>query len=197
VGNDDASKPPGRQTAQQATDPAGFETFYRMHYRELVKAAMYIGATLHDAQEAVDASMEEIHGRWASIQHPRAYAHRAVRSNLKKLKGRGLDRIRRRQVECGEGACEKGEDARLTAWEDMQWVIQLLESLPPSQREVMAFVVDGLKPGEVAEMLGITPEAARHRLFTARAQLKLALQDQRNTGERGTLAASPAEEVTE
>jgi RNA polymerase sigma-70 factor (ECF subfamily) len=197
VDNGDASKPPEQQAAQESNDPVEFEVFYRTYYRELVKAAMYAGATLHDAQEAVDASMEEIHGRWTNIQHPRAYAHQAVRSNLKKLKGRGLDRIRRRQIECGEGVWEEGKDARLTVWEDTQWVRQLLESLPPSQREAMAFVVDGLKPGEVADVLGITPEAARNRLFAARARLKVALRDQRNVGEQETRTASPAEEVTE
>src|SRR5712664_3614474 len=98
--NGDASKPPEQEAAHQSTDPVEFEAFYRMYYRELLRAAMYAGAKLHDAEDAGDASMEEIYGRWADIQHPRAYAHRAVRTNLNKQQVRGLDRIRRRQVEC-------------------------------------------------------------------------------------------------
>ena len=47
--NGDASKPPGRQAEHESADPVEFETFFRMYYRELLRAAMYVGAKLHDA----------------------------------------------------------------------------------------------------------------------------------------------------
>jgi RNA polymerase sigma-70 factor (ECF subfamily) len=61
-------------------------------------------------------------------------------------------------------------------WEDGQWVIQLLESLPPKQAEVMVLVVDGLAPVDIAGLLGRTPEAVRQNLMEARKRLKRALE---------------------
>jgi len=62
---------------------------------------------------------------------------------------------------------------------------------------VLAFVLDGLQPGEIAEELGITPGAVRQRLLAARKQLKLALQDQRNDDGRIQRAVDLAKEVTQ
>jgi RNA polymerase sigma factor (sigma-70 family) len=192
--NGDAAMQPAQSAGHGAAD---FEVFYRARYRELVKAAMYAGATQHEAEDATDASMEDVLRHWASIEYPVAYARKALGSNLKKLKTRNLDRTRRRQIECGAAVGKDQEDARLSAWEEVQWTRQLLESLPPAQRDVMAFVVDGLKPGEIAELLGITPGATRQRILAARQQLKLALQAERGPSSSTSRPASPAKEVTE
>jgi RNA polymerase sigma-70 factor (ECF subfamily) len=51
-----------------------------------------------------------------------------------------------------------------------------LAALPESQREVLLLVVvERLEPGDVAPILGLTPEAVRQRLSRARAQLHAAL----------------------
>lgn len=51
-------------------------------------------------------------------------------------------------------------------------------ALPPAYREVALLVgVEGLRPTEVAEILGQRPEAVRQRLARARTQLAAALGD--------------------
>nr|WP_305257089.1 sigma factor-like helix-turn-helix DNA-binding protein [Streptomyces sp. NBS 14/10] len=47
--------------------------------------------------------------------------------------------------------------------------------LPVRQREVMAWTLDGYRPQEIAQIIGITPEAARKNLERGRALLKQAL----------------------
>jgi DNA-directed RNA polymerase specialized sigma24 family protein len=123
--------------------------------------------------------MEEVLRRWTEINHPQAYARRAVMSNLVKDKTRGLDRVRRREAQVVQTAAEGGDDAGLVMWEDQEWVRELLESLPPAQRAVMALVVDGFSADEVAFLLGKSPGAVRQNLCDARVRLKAALQDER------------------
>jgi RNA polymerase sigma factor (sigma-70 family) len=77
-----------------------------------------------------------------------------------------------------EGRREGQTDRELTVWEDQQWVRQLLESLPPMQRTVMALVVDEFTPAQVAEMLGKTPAAVRQTLRSARKHLKGKLREE-------------------
>jgi RNA polymerase sigma factor (sigma-70 family) len=166
----------------------GFADFFRTSYRELVRAAMYAGATQHEAEEAAATTMKDVFKRWAELDNPLAYARRAVVNDFVKEKTRNLDRVRRRMAAHGAGTADGREDSRLTVWEDRQWVTQMLASLPPGQRDVMAFIVDGFTPTEIAALLGRSPIAIRQSLHAARSRLKSALQreqaDQQTTSSK-------------
>jgi RNA polymerase sigma factor (sigma-70 family) len=155
----------------QCGPPTGFVEFYRVHYREVVRTARYAGASRHEAEEAAAEAMREVLEHWARLDDPLAYARRAAVSNFLKEKTRGLNRIRRRQVERGAGTAEAAEDPNLTIWENNQWVIRMLASLPRGQRDVMALIVDGFTPPEIATLLGRTPAAIRRSLCDARRRL--------------------------
>jgi RNA polymerase sigma-70 factor (ECF subfamily) len=139
---------------------------------------MYLGATMQEAEDAVQTTMSELLRRWEAIGNRFGYARRAVISNYLKEKTRGLKRIRDHQIELGDVTPEVDDGRAMTAWEDEQWVLQILESLPPAQREVMAFVVDEFKPIEIAELLGKTPEAIRRNLHATRQRLRRTLQQE-------------------
>lgn len=65
---------------------------------------------------------------------------------------------------------------RLAASEAQARVERAVAALPEVQREVFLLVVgEGLTPAEVADALGITPEAARQRLARARRAVEEAL----------------------
>ncbi|HMH90225.1 MAG TPA: sigma-70 region 4 domain-containing protein [Streptosporangiaceae bacterium] len=49
--------------------------------------------------------------------------------------------------------------------------MQLLESLPPAQREVLACMVDMFPRKEIAQLLGKTDAAVRQNLHAARKSL--------------------------
>jgi RNA polymerase sigma factor (sigma-70 family) len=166
--------PPTRP--RTAAEMAAFEAFYRENWRRLVRIAVYLGAIQDDAEDAAEETMTEVFQRWGDIESPLAFARRAVVSHFLKEKTRGTERVRRRLVERGERLQEGQQDARLTLWEDRQWVTQLLRSLPPTQRDVMAFIVDEFSPTEVATLFGSNPPAIRQNLLAARRQLQRELQ---------------------
>ena len=155
---------------------AAFEAFYRENWHRLVRITVYLGAIQDDAEDAAEETMTEVFQRWGDIESPLAFARRAVVSHFLKEKTRGTERVRRRLVERGGRLQEGQQDARLTPWEDRQWVTQLLRSLPPTQRDVMAFIVDEFSPTEVATLFGSNPQAIRQNLLAARRQLQRALQ---------------------
>ena len=166
---DTADFPPGRP---------GFEDFFRASFRELVKTAMYAGAAWEEAEDAASATLTEMLGRWEEIRNPRSYARRAVVHNFIKDRTRKPDRIARRMIERTEvRAGEAAGGSQLTAWEDDEWVMELLRYLPSAQREVMALVVDGFSHAEIAMTLGKTSEAVRQNLLAARQRLSRALHD--------------------
>ncbi|MFG2000957.1 RNA polymerase sigma factor [Spirillospora sp. NPDC048911] len=163
----DAAGPPGGDA------PASFEDFYHRHYATLIKAALALGATWDEASETVDQVMLEAWKRWDDLRQPLAWARRAAFHDLLKIKRRE----QRHQADpldlCPE---EQGHEASMNIWADRQWVLQLLERLPPAQREVMAHVFDGLTPAETAEYLGKTQPNVRKNLQLARERLKRELR---------------------
>ncbi|MFE2672416.1 sigma-70 family RNA polymerase sigma factor [Streptomyces hygroscopicus] len=52
---------------------------------------------------------------------------------------------------------------------------EALSWLPPRQREVMAWTLDEYRPQEIAQIMGMTPEAARKNPERGRTLLKQAL----------------------
>ena len=51
-------------------------------------------------------------------------------------------------------------------------MLAALAALPPKQREVMAWCIDGYSPAEIAGELGADPAAVRQNLAKARKNLK-------------------------
>jgi RNA polymerase sigma factor (sigma-70 family) len=173
--------PPAERRAPQA----GFTAFFRDRYRPLMTVAMYAGATKPEADEAVSLAMAEVLRRWDELKDRPAYARKAVISNFIKIRTRGLDRTRVKQLQFRAGTPQYRDDQSLSYWEDKQWVTQLLNSLPPKQREVMACMVDGFEPYEIAVLLGRSPDAVRQSPEEARRRLKREDQVIERTGSMG------------
>jgi RNA polymerase sigma factor (sigma-70 family) len=165
----------GSQVAYLESFSTPFEDFYRGDYRLLLKVALVAGASWDQAQDAVDQAMEDVLRRWPAIEHPRAYARRAVLSHVVKQKKRDQERLPR-MLRGGHLVAEACEDQDLTVWEDAEWVSQTLKSLPSTQREIMEYVVEGLSTTEISELLGKTPAAVRKNVQLARQKLKRGLR---------------------
>lgn len=158
-------------TWEAACPVPGFEEFYRGAYRPLLRDVMCVGGTPHEAEDAVSAAMAEVLQRWDTIENPRGYAYRVAISSMIKSRQRGLKRIRERLIQVGDIPPEHELDPCLTAWEEQEWVTTLLKSLPPAQREVLAYMVDMLTRQEIAQLLGKTEAAVRQNLCAARKSL--------------------------
>jgi RNA polymerase sigma factor (sigma-70 family) len=152
--------------------PEGFEEFFRTSFPELVRTAMTAGAELEEAKDAAAKTLAEMLRLWPVPGYPLAYARRAVVNNFIKDKTRGNRRVAQRLIDRGHVPHHEGaEDARLTAWEDDQWVADVLSVLPPEQRKVMECIARGLDREEIAEELGKSRATVRRNLCDARARL--------------------------
>jgi len=180
-------------TALEKSASKAFEAFFRSEYTSLLRVAIYAGASEDEAHETVQESMLEAYRKWATIENPRAWTCKAVVNNFIKVKRRNAERLAR-TLAGGHLTSEIDDRASLTVWEDTQWVSQLLDQLPPAQRVIMAYIIDGWRPAEVAYLLGKTPVAIRKNLQLARRRLKAELA-RRHEQERH-LAANYADEAT-
>lgn len=154
-----------------AASEQDFENFYRSSYRLLLRDVIFAGGNPHEAEDALSAALVDVFQRWDRIVSPYAYARRAAISNLIKNRQRGLPRVRDRLIEHGAVPGAQEQDLALTAWEDQEWVMQLLDSLPEAQREVLACMIDELTRQEIAQLLGKSEAAVRQNLCAARARL--------------------------
>jgi RNA polymerase sigma factor (sigma-70 family) len=154
-----------------ADSPGEFEEFYRDEYRMLIKVALAAGATMDEAEDASNQTMLEIWRGWKKIDHPRAYARKAVVSNVYKQRKRDSRRTGL-AIKGGHLTAGGDVDTQLVVWEDQQWVEQMLRGLPPAQQAVMRCVVDALSVAEISELLGKTPETIRKNLELARKRLR-------------------------
>ena len=165
-----AGAPPPADTRPLA--PEGFEEFFRTSFRELVATAMIAGAKPEKAEDAAAKTLAEMLLIWPVPGYPLAYARRAVVNNFIKDKTRGNRRVARRLIDRGHVPHREGaEDSQLTAWEDDQWVGDMLSILPPEQRKVMECIARGLDREEIAKELGKSRAAVRRSLCDARASL--------------------------
>jgi RNA polymerase sigma factor (sigma-70 family) len=148
-----------------------FALFYHRHVAVLIRFVMRLGATPHEAADAVHTAFAEAFPRWGQITAPHAWLRTvSARSYLRQTAGReyptALIPDRPGDTCPVEAVILKEEEKRVYA---------ALAALPPRQRHVMAWHLDGFTHAEIAGALGITPEAARQNYARARAALKRSL----------------------
>ncbi len=147
-----------------------FAAWFRESFVKLRADLMRIGVKYEEAQDATAQAAEDLLRRWEKVEHPYAYARTAALRSVIKCRKRSSRDFQRGLLQ--ESLAVSREDPGLTAWEDREWVMSLLDHLPPAQREVMACVVDQFTPAETALLLGRTPAATRRALADARKSLR-------------------------
>ncbi|MEV5561199.1 RNA polymerase sigma factor [Nonomuraea wenchangensis] len=175
------NKSTARAAAPPEADPSSrdqVEQFFRDHYRLLMKVARMHGATAQEADDAVGMTMIDLWQRWHAINNPKAYACRAVISNFIKNRNQA-NRESERLLRTQAPPMEADWDFRMTLWEDREWVEQMLDQLPPVQREVMACYLEGLASVEIGEYLSKSPATIRKNLQFARERLKQIIEQDR------------------
>lgn len=146
-----------------------FARYYEQHLTRLIRHLMRQGAGAHEAAEAAQGAFTEAFPQWSDIAFPAAWLRKvAFRLYLR-------NPISREELtstppeQPASGACPlrtvelREEEAR---------VYSALASLPPAQRRVLAWSLDGFTTSEISAELGMTAEAVRQNLSRARARLK-------------------------
>lgn len=152
---------------------ADFEAFLNEHYRDFLMVLMAVGATVEDAHDTVHDVIvkmleKDIWGRLTT--NPRAWVRKAVLHTYYDQQKR---RRRGEKLEKGLPPASGGHvDDRPNAWEDWQWVKQMLGTLPPTQRAIVELIVGEMAASEIADLLGKTPGTIRQNLAHARKRLR-------------------------
>lgn len=181
---------PAAGQAKSAPGPSpkvSFETFWFERYRYHCAVLMSVGASLAEAEDTISYLAEDIlrKNKWGTLYNPKAWVPKAL---LRVYRDRQKRQWRGRELEI-ENHLTPGSylDGGLNVWEDRQWVAQMLRPLSPTQRAVVGLIIDGLRPREIAYLLGKTPETIRQHLAHARKRLEANLDPDYRIGP----AASP------
>ncbi|AEV84239.1 hypothetical protein ACWT_3216 [Actinoplanes sp. SE50] len=124
-----------------------FELFFRGRFPELVRFLMIKeDATLQDAEDAVEDAMSSAYRCWSKIDNPDAWVRQAAVHALIGIRRR--DRRRRLALLAMRGQRTADSDLADSALhEEAEGVLAVLKKLPPAQREVLAYRLDGYPPG--------------------------------------------------
>lgn len=142
-----------------------FVGFYRDHFRRLVVYLLYQGAPAHLAAELAQDAMITAYQRWHTITAPRSYVWTvAYRAFIR----HALHEDEESVAEVPEPTVVLPHPQDAEAWLQQQEIMEVLRVLPPRQRQVLAFTLDGWSPAEMANLLGIDSPAVRSSLRKAR-----------------------------
>jgi RNA polymerase sigma-70 factor (ECF subfamily) len=148
---------------------AEFAAFYRQTVKRLVGFLIVQGATLADAAEVAQDTLCAAYRRWDSIDHPRAWVYRVASRGL-------IRRLTSVEDPVDEPtALTPLVRADIEHWEQQHHLVTVLASLPPRQRQVLAWTLYDHTPAEIANELGLTSEAVRSSLKKARRALAIRL----------------------
>lgn len=154
------------------TAEAAFSAFYRQFVPNLVAFLVWQGARLPNAADLAQLAMIKAYKHWSEIQHPEAWTRRVASREL----ARHIASVEEDPAaEIAEHSSLLQPLTNVAAWEQRQEVLRLLELLPPRQRQVMAWTLDGYSPSEIADQLQITAEAVRSSLMKGRRTLAKSL----------------------
>ena len=157
---------PGPQIA-----PGNFTDCYKRELPGLIWFVMSLGANAEVAADVAQSAFTDAFPLWPTIRRPRAW--------LRRVAERGYYRrgFRETLVESPPDRPEPLPTARdVELRDEARAVLAALAALPPKQRQVMAWCIDGYSPAETASELGADPAAVRQNLAKARKNLKQLLR---------------------
>jgi RNA polymerase sigma factor (sigma-70 family) len=145
-----------------------FSACYARELSSLVWFVMSLGAEAHRAADVAQSAFAEAFAVWDRIQHPTAWLRRVA------------GRLYYRHLITQETSVEDVPDRQgplsaasvVELHDEARRVLAALADLPPKQRQVMAWTIDGFSPAEIARELDVDPATVRQSLAKARKNLK-------------------------
>jgi RNA polymerase sigma-70 factor (ECF subfamily) len=157
-----------------------FAEFYRAEYPKLVRFVLSRGARFDDAEDVIQEVMAQALRSWETLHNPRGWARTAasrllIRQEVKRRRQHEIARKlgRAERADAPDSAANVDRDDRSRAHRDeVELVRRVLRELPPAQREVIAYYLDGFKPDEIAGRVGKSSATVRANLREARRRLR-------------------------
>lgn len=141
---------------------------YTQEFPSLVWFLMSLGASGHEAADVAQTAFTEAFPVWPTIRCPRAW----LRQVASRIYYRQLNRAETPVESLPDGQGPLSAAVATELRDEARTVLAALASLPPRQREVMAWHIDGFGSAEIAATLHIDPAAVRQNLIKARRNLK-------------------------
>ncbi|MFF8868036.1 sigma-70 family RNA polymerase sigma factor [Streptomyces sp. NPDC015139] len=156
-------------TRRGSTPPKGkdeeFSAFYRETVRMLIGFLINQGASLADASDISQTAMASAYQRWSEINNHRSWVFTvAARALVRKIADVREDPV----DEIPEPTSLTPRPDAVIEWECQHYALSVIRNLPARQRQVLAWTLSDFTPVEIAEQLGMSPEAVRASLKKAR-----------------------------
>lgn len=152
-----------------------YRSFYSAHIDRLVAFLQWSGADFAEAADIAQETMAKAYHRWDSLTNPagwiRTVAYRMFIRIRTEIREDPTDEIASDEPRSSLLAKDAPADAFVDNDSEREF-LQLLQGLPPRQRQVMAWTYDGYSPTEIATELS-TPQSPLSAA-AVRASLKLA-----------------------
>jgi RNA polymerase sigma factor (sigma-70 family) len=165
-------------------EKSSFAVFYKDNIKKLLGFTIRLGApSVAVAEDIVHTTMLTLYERWDAVEHPAAWAYKAVTNAYLRTtpsgRGKVVDYVTDDDlVETASPLLTPEAVAEIAA--EAVYVADLLAVLPEQQRMVMAWrMEEAFDDTEIAKALRTTPKAVRAAVKRARATLKKHLHDER------------------
>jgi RNA polymerase sigma factor (sigma-70 family) len=153
-----------------------FEQFYSKEFTNIARFLSYLGASYQDAQDAAQEAFVYYFQNSPQITDRQAWVRVVARRVLYRKNLREARSVAKESRPDNSSLFVYDEIPRL----EKERVLGLLNSLPHTQRAVMAMHYDGTPIAEIAKVLEIAPATVRVHLHRARQHLKRLLADSWN-----------------
>jgi RNA polymerase sigma factor (sigma-70 family) len=146
-----------------------FAEFFRAEHKKLIRFVIAVGAGGDEAAEIAQVTFFKAFESWDAIRAPRAWIRRVAVNEL--AAARQAARRETPQAALPDVAVPVSTALAVELTEEARQVLAALQALPPRQRQVMAWIVDGFGAAEIARELGVSPESVRQSHAKARKNL--------------------------
>ncbi|WP_297609976.1 RNA polymerase sigma factor [Nocardia sp.] len=151
-----------------------FIEFYRKSVPRLVGFLILQGARRADAAEIVQETMTKAWNSWSTINLPMAWARKtASRVWLRRIASLEEDLIG--EFPENSALCSRTSD--IDEWIARDHYYRVVSGLPPRQRQVMVWAMEGCAAAEIAELLQISQATVRSHLRKARRTIAIKLEE--------------------
>ena len=165
VGREAGGSPAGSGGLQDVA----FAEFFRAEYKKLIRFVMATGASADEAADIAQATFFKAFEGWDAIRAPRAWIRRVAVNEL--AAARQAARREMPQATLPDAPVPVSTALAVELTEEAGQVLAALQALPPRQRQVMAWIIDGFGSAEIACELGVSPESVRQSHAKARKNL--------------------------
>jgi RNA polymerase sigma factor (sigma-70 family) len=148
---------------------AEFAEFFRAEHKKLIRFMVAIGVGGDEAAEIAQVTFVKAFEGWDVIRAPRAWIRRVAINEL--TAARQVVRRETPQATLPDAPSPVSTALAVELTEEARQVLAALQALPPRQRQVMAWIIDGFAATEIASELGVSPESVRQSHAKARKNL--------------------------